>query len=96
MACDRCKHLDAEITITLPIHLRAAIALATDNIAAGIVTDISGGNEIPFIDAARKAPVGPDCWGDGLHYRFECTSCGQRFTLYAETYHGQGGKWQAE
>jgi hypothetical protein len=29
-----------------------------------------------------------------LGYGFRCTSCGQLFSLSAETYHGSGGHWQ--
>jgi hypothetical protein len=28
-----------------------------------------------------------------VEYCFECTYCGQRFELFAETYHGRGGSW---
>jgi hypothetical protein len=96
MSCARCKHLDDEITITMPIHLRAAIALAADNVDAGVIKLIEGDIDFPFERASKEAPLGKDSWSDITYHRFACTSCGQRFKLAAETYHGRGGAWEAE
>ena len=96
MSCARCKHLDDEIAITMPIHLRAAIALAADNVSAGVIQEIEGDQDFLFADASKDIALGKDSWADILYYRFECTNCGQRFKLAAETYHGRGGQWEAE
>lgn len=96
MSCARCKHLDDEITITMPIHLRAAIALAADNVDAGVIKLIEGDLDFPFASASKEAPLGKDSWSDITYHRFACTSCGQRFKIAAETYHGRGGAWEAE
>ncbi len=96
MACARCKHLADEIAITMPIHLRAAMALAADNVLAGVIEEIEGDRDLPWAKASKEAALGQDSWADILYYRFECTSCGQRFKLAAETYHGRGGAWEAE
>ena len=96
MACEKCKHLDDEIAIVMPIHLRAVMALAADNVAAGIVKEISGEKDFPFPASSKDVPLGKDSWADIAYYRFECVSCGQRFKLSAETYHGRGGSWNAE
>jgi hypothetical protein len=96
MACDRCKHLDDKIEIVMPIHLRAAMALAADNLSAGVIKEIEGGRDFPFADASKDIALGKDSWADILYYCFACTECGQRFKLAAETYHGRGGQWGAE
>jgi hypothetical protein len=31
---------------------------------------------------------------DVITHIFECSSCGQRFKLAVETYHGSGGAWE--
>ena len=42
----------------------------------------------PFRDVSADGP-----WNDIVHYEFRCTSCGRKFRLSVETYHGQGGAW---
>ena len=96
MACERCKHLDEEITMTMPTHLRAALALAAGNVEAGVIKLIEGDLDFPFESAAKEAVLGKNSWSDITYQRFECTTCGQRFKLAAETYHGRGGAWEAE
>ena len=32
-------------------------------------------------------------WDDLIEYHFECSSCRAGFSLFVETYHGQGGSW---
>lgn len=96
MPCDRCEHLDDEIEIVMPIHLRAVMALAADNVAAGVIKEIEGDRDFLFLDVSKEIALGKDSWADILYYRFAYTECGQRFKLAAETYHGRGGQWVAE
>ena len=45
----------------------------------------------PFASCYEK-PGYPDL----IHNHFECTSCGLRFDLVVETYHGTGGSWEID
>jgi hypothetical protein len=43
----------------------------------------------PFSSISAEGP-----WNDIIGYGFDCTNCGQLFSLSAETYHGSGGEWR--
>lgn len=87
--CSSCNDLNIEFHIRLPSDLRKAIAVASDNLADGTISNITtGGDCKPFEELVSSGK-----WDDVLHYRFKCNTCGQMFELYAETYHGAGGRW---
>ena len=88
--CPSCKDLNLEFQIKLPSDLRQAIAVTHDNLNDGTISDITIDPDCkPFaeLDSSGK-------WDDVLHYHFQCNTCGQRFELSAETYHGAGGWWR--
>jgi hypothetical protein len=33
-------------------------------------------------------------WTDWIDCQMDCPTCGQKFELTCETYHGSGGRWQ--
>ena len=96
MACGRCSDLCITYLIRTPGELKKAIIVAADNLKDGTIEELSSGVPIlePAVSFASVAAgtVMPDL----LAYRFRCKSCGEVFSLAAETYHGSGGSWQPE
>jgi len=92
MSCDHCSHLLVTHRIALPKDLKNVIALVSENISNGILKEAAPKNNVvrqpPF-----TALVAGEPWEDIVSYTFECQTCGQRFALGAETYHGSGGSW---
>ena len=88
--CEKCKDLDQVFTIKLPSDLKKAIRIAKENVADGTLRVLE--------EQKWKTPfnvVTPDGgWDDVFSYIFVCNSCGNRFELVAETYHGSGGHWK--
>ena len=88
--CPSCNDLNIEFRIKLPDDLRQAIAVTSDNLADGTISDVTtDGDCKPFDELVSSGK-----WDDVLLYRFKCNTCGQLFELSAETYHGAGGWWR--
>lgn len=88
--CNSCKALNLEFKIKLPSELKKAFAVARDNLADSTISNITtGGDCKPFDELVASGK-----WDDVLRYHFQCNSCGQKFELSAETYHGAGGWWK--
>lgn len=93
MSCQRCDDLCIVFPIRAPADLRKAIAVAGDNLRDGTLEEIALGSsvlekQLPFSSVTAGAQV-----GDLVLYRFRCTTCGELFSLSAETFHGSGGAW---
>ena len=86
--CPSCKDLNTEFQIRFPSDLKQAIAVTRDNLADGTISDVTSGDCKPFDELVSSGQ-----WDDVLLYQFKCNSCGHLFELYAETYHGSGGRW---
>jgi hypothetical protein len=95
MPCDKCRELYVRFAITYPGELRKAIRIASQNCADGTLVERvfapQLGNGASFMEIAAGGN-----WGDFVDFRFECTSCGEKYRLLAETYHGSGGCWEPE
>ena len=94
MSCEKCEDLCVRFAIHAPYQLRQAIRIAKQNLDDLTLSEIE---ESPFSMQASFSQVadgGP--WDDVVGYRFRCTSCGEMFSLHAETYHGSGGYWEPE
>src|SRR5262245_22237978 len=94
MPCERCEELHQRIAIRSPGELTRAIRVIHSNLEDGTLeqarrTDV-GSSTTPFLSVPESGP-----WDDILLYDFSCCSCGSRFRLSAETYHGRGGEWRA-
>ena len=90
--CERCSALRQRFAIRTPGELRQAIRVARDNLADGTIVEVPSTSPIfrePFSTVTESGP-----WDDVIGYGFRCTSCGQLFSLSAETYHGSGGEWR--
>ena len=89
--CEKCKDLNTIFRISMPGDLKQAIRVAKDNVADGTISVIENAEKIsqPFFQLSESGT-----WDDIVHYEFKCNSCGQKFHLVAETYHGTGGEWK--
>lgn len=87
--CEKCKDLDHFFTIKFPSDLKKAIRIAKENVADNTLNVLEEQNQNTPFD--NLTPDGG--WDDVLSYIFECNSCGKKFELIAETYHGSGGHW---
>ncbi|MCG8016208.1 MAG: hypothetical protein JAY97_08335 [Candidatus Thiodiazotropha sp. 'RUGA'] len=90
MSCDQCLRLISGTPIKLPTDLKRAIKKADEAVKKGVLK-YEGAGQLgePFEELARGSH-----WGDVVDNYFSCTSCGQKFNLYAETYHGAGGAFE--
>jgi hypothetical protein len=68
--------------------------IARENLNDGTLSEIRGINPLGLPAFQTLNPDGP--WDDIVAYRFSCETCGEVFSLHAETYHGQGGAWEPE
>ena len=94
MSCNKCQDLCIRFPISQPHELRRAIEISKQNVEDGTiceVPDTHSVSQVSFSDLAAGKP-----WGDMVILRFRCNSCGEVFTLHAETYHGSGGSWEPE
>lgn len=87
--CPACKDLNIEFQIRFPSDLRKAIAVVSDHLADGTISNVTTGDGLPFDELVSSGK-----WDDVLLYHFQCNTCGQLFRLSAETYHGSGGRWK--
>jgi hypothetical protein len=92
MGCERCRDLQLRYEIRFPSELTEAIRVVRANLDDGTIAQVPsatvGSSTEPFESLNENGP-----WPDVLEYEFECTSCGARFTLGVEVYHGAGGEW---
>lgn len=93
MTCEHCEPLRVQHPISTPADLRQAIRIVRANLEDGRLVEVEGGGPdvVPFGSLPPEAP-----WPDHFQCRFACSSCGTRFRLAAETYHGSGGSWAPE
>jgi len=91
MSCSRCQELGVKVSIRSPAELREAIRVVRANLVDGTLEQLPGDQVHPMPPFLSVIEEGP--WGDFLLYEFWCRSCGARFTLSVETYHGAGGFW---
>ena len=97
MSCPQCEHMAEESRAASPGQLRQLITGVRAEIRNGVLeetgypSDGVGGPQPPFMELPKAGP-----WPDAFAYGFRCSSCGQAFTLSAETYHGGGGRWRPQ
>lgn len=91
MACEKCEELCVRYAIRLPSDLRKAISIANQNVADGTLVDTTdpSAHSVSFAQLAAG-----EAWDDIVAYQFKCSSCSEKFSLHAETYHGSGGYWE--
>jgi hypothetical protein len=94
--CAACGEVAPDQTIRTPQDLWSLVEALRSNLGAGVLRENPlwplnkpRRDKRPFVELRQEEPW-PD---DYLEYHFVCTSCGDRFRLAVETYHGSGGKW---
>jgi hypothetical protein len=94
MPCEKCKDLCVRFAIQQPHGLRRAIQIVKQNLDDCTITEVPSSDSISQVKftALAKGEQSDDIVG----YRFRCSSCGELFSLNAETYHGSGGYWEPE
>lgn len=94
MACDECRELHTH-KFRSPEDLLHALQVATAEVDRGALRRMNVEDlDIPeqqALDSILAANVLPDI----VNYQFQCTVCGDRFELSADTYHGNG-TWTRE
>lgn len=94
MSCEKCQDLCVRFAIRQPNELRRAIQIAKQNLDDGTISEVPNPDPISRVTFSALAKGEP--WDDIVGYRFRCCSCGELFSLHAETYHGSGGYWEPE
>ena len=97
MTCEKCKHLTEKIEIRVPADLKRALVLAKENVASGVLKEITHFDDgrIIFHDTPFKELSTEGPWPDVFSYYFVCALCNSAYEVSAETYHGSGGSWQS-
>ena len=94
MPCDECRELTTH-NFRSPEDLLHALQTAAAEVDRGALERMSvadlGIREQQALDSAFAASALPDA----VRYRFQCTVCGDRFELFADTDTGSGG-WTRE
>ena len=93
MACASCNDLCQRREIHSPGELKRVLALAQERLAIHALHEVSMTNEVAPSSGTLAALSVDGPWPDFVHSALMCASCGQRFMLRAETYHGAGGEW---
>ena len=90
MTCEECSELNAH-AFRSRADLVHALQVAAGELDRGVLEPVRvvepGIPEQMAIRSALTAGALPDM----VLYRFKCTVCGDRFKLFADTYHGTGG-----
>jgi hypothetical protein len=89
LSCDSCRNI--EVKIKRQSDLSGAIHAASDLTRSGRIKYLGTGE---FGDPFKSIANGRG-WSDIVSNYFSCASCGQLFHLHAETYHGNGGAFEA-
>jgi len=95
MRCDHCKPVDFQMLARGESDLVAVLTTVRQAVDSGAVVYDATASEHAlsgqpsFLDLDLSRP-----WPDVLDYRFCCPSCGRRFRLSAETYHGSTAVWK--
>ncbi len=88
--CTNCDSYGESIAINRPREYFALAEQLQHLVATGVLRLVRGTCELEAIGRDKPWP------GDWIEHVCECPLCGRRFRLYAETYHGSGGAWEAE
>ena len=96
MSCDRCNDLCIIYPIRTPGELKKALVVVADNLRDGTLGELPAHPPIFDLSVPFASVVAGTARPDLIAYRFCCNSCGETFSLTAETYHGSGGSWHPE
>jgi hypothetical protein len=92
MACAGCEDFCHREKIASAGQLQRILAITHERLANGSFHEAAVPDGVASFSPIAGLPVeGP--WPDLVQSELKCASCGQRFVLSVETYHGTGGHW---
>ena len=94
MACAECRDLTAHEFAT-PADMVHAFQVAAQELDRGVLRRVQAEELTVRERDAMYSALEAEAVPETLRYRFECTSCGDRFALWADTAAGKGG-WTRE
>ncbi len=86
--CPKCGGFIEKITITEPNEYYDLVKQLQTILAEGTMSLVRATCDLKAIGQNLPWPA------DYIEHVFECTSCGRKFRLAIETYHGSGGAWE--
>ena len=86
--CQICDDLHEIIRIEYPYQYYNIVDQIKTMLQEGILVLVDGNCDFSRIERNRPFP------DDVPYHVFKCASCGCRFELCVETYHGSGGSWE--
>ena len=86
MSCKSCQHIP--MPIRLPKDLKAALEKMSLLIEAGKFSSLGYAPDARDFEYIARTHN----WGDCVEVYFSCNVCGQNYVMYADAYHGRGGK----
>jgi hypothetical protein len=90
MSCDECRDLNAH-EFRSPDDLLNAVQVAAAEVDRGVLRRVDVADLTAPEQEALDSVFSTHALPDVVRYRFECSVCGDRFELFADTHHGKGG-----
>jgi hypothetical protein len=92
--CEACDTFDTEVAIHGPGQLRRIVSKIQAAVSDGVLRCNEFESSRALIGQTPFSELNLDqSIPDVLRYYFDCVSCGDVFSLEAEAFHGQGGRW---
>jgi hypothetical protein len=89
-AREQCAELDKRIPLPTPASYLTLAGATRELIAAGTLVLVEG--SVPLESLQPGQPL-PSDGTDSIRHPAACATCGRRYVLWADTYHG-GGTWE--
>ena len=86
--CPKCQGFSEKMSLSSPHELFDLVGQIHEIIAQGTIEFVEGNCSLDEIAPNKPWPA------DYIECFFRCASCGHRFWLHVETYHGAGGAWE--
>jgi hypothetical protein len=93
MTCERCEHLAKPEYFSTPELLEGGLAVIRANVANGTLREERPDARPALAGQPAFGALDEKHWPDVFVYKFRCSTCGSRFELAGETYHGRGARW---
>jgi hypothetical protein len=88
--CASCAELDRRIPLPTVARYLELAAAARELVDDGVLELVQG--NVPLASLQPGQPL-PSDGSDSIQHVFACKTCGRRYVLWADTYHG-GGAWE--
>jgi hypothetical protein len=87
--CEQCAELDKRIPLSTPARYLTLAGATRKLVAAGTLVLVEG--SVPLESLQPGQPL-PSDGTDSIRHLLACATCGRRYVLWADTYHG--GAWE--